>query len=173
MNKFALAIAGIVAVMVALIALPGITQNQQQPVANSGIEIDYSKQQLTNMTGSGVVATKVEFLSISKDRAATYSETDPRLKILPVEEHFTVGSEDYARLRDLITETGFMEIPRTDYLQVADGASQYTKHTLTVRSAGDDSQKTFNWVNANKETVPYLIETAGTSLDAIVERRAS
>ncbi|MGI0020128.1 MAG: hypothetical protein ACREAY_06635 [Nitrososphaera sp.] len=164
MNKFALVIIGIVAAMAVLIALPSATQ---QPVAGD-LEIDYSKQRLSKI-GNDFVATKVELLSISNDGSATYSETDPRLKILPVEERFTVSGDDYRKLRDLILETGFIEIPRTDYLEVAGGIDEYTKYRLTVRSG--DSQKTFNWVDAYEGTVPYLIETAGSSLDAIAEHR--
>lgn len=164
MNKFALVIIGIVAAMAILIALPSVSQ----PVAGD-LEIDYSKQRLSKI-GDDFVATKVELLGISNDGAATYSETDPRLKILPVEERFTVSGDDYRKLRGLILDTGFIEIPRTDYLQVAEGVDGYTKYRLTVRSG--ETQKTFNWVDAYKGgTVPYLIETAGSSLDAIAERR--
>ena len=165
MNKFAIVIIGVVAAMAVLIALPSVSQ----PVAGD-LKIDYSKQR-HSMKGDDFIVTKVELLSISNDGSATYSETDPRLKILPVEERFTVsGDDDYRKLRDLILDTGFMEIPRTDYLQVAEDVDGYTKYALTVRSG--ETQKTFNWVDAYKGgTVPYLIETAGSSLDAIAERR--
>jgi hypothetical protein len=163
LNKFALVIIGIVAAMAILIALPSVSQ----PVAGD-LKIDYSKQRLSKI-GNDFVVTKVELLSISNDGSATYSETDPRLKILPVEERFTVSGDDYRKLRGLILDTGFIEIPRTDYLQVEEGVDEYTKYRLTVRSG--EIQKTFNWVNAYEGTVPYLIETAGSSLDAIAERR--
>ena len=164
MNKFAIVIIGVVAAMAVLIALPSVSQ----PVAGD-LKIDYSKQR-HSMKGDDFVVTRVELLSISNDGSATYSETDPRLKILPVEERFTVSGDDYRKLRSLILDTGFIEIPRTDYLRVAEGVDEYTKFTLTVRSG--EIQKTFNWVDAYEGgTVPYLIETAGSSLDAIAERR--
>ena len=164
MNKFALAIIGIVAVMAILIALPNITNQQQQQPAAGSIEIEYGRQQLTKI-GDDFVATKAELLRISNDRAATYSETDPRLKIMPVEERFTVSGNDYNKIRDLILDTGFMEIPRTDYLQVANGADEYTRHTLTVRTG--DSQKTFNWVEPNEDTVPPIVTNAGARIAAL------
>jgi len=164
LNKFAFIIIGIVAAMAVLIALPSISQ----PIAGD-LEIDYSKQHLSKI-GDGFVATRLELLSISNDGSATYSDTDPRLKILPVEERFMVNDDDYRKLRGLILDTGFTEIPHTDYLQVAEGVDEYTKYALTVRSG--ETQKTFNWVDAYEGgTVPYLIETAGSSLDAIAQRR--
>lgn len=166
MNKFALAIIGIVAVMAVLIALPNITQ--QQP-ATGDLGIVYSKQRMTKI-GDDFVATKVELLNISKDGAATYSEADPRLKVLPINERFQVDKDDHNRLKGLILETGFIQIPRTDYLQVAEGVDGYTRYTLTVSTG--DTQKTFNWVDAYDGTVPYLIETAGTELDAIIEPKS-
>lgn len=163
MNKFVLVIIGIVAVMAVLIALPSVAQ----PVAGD-LEIDYSEQRLSKL-GNDFVVTKVELLSISNDGSATYSETDPRLKVVPVEERFAVSGDDYRKLRGLILDTGFIEIPRMDYLQAAEGVDAYTKYRLTVRSG--ETQKTFNWSDAYEGTVPYLIETAGSSLDAIAERR--
>jgi hypothetical protein len=139
----------------------------QQP-ATSNLEIEYTKQRLTKI-GDDFVVTKTELLRISKDRAATYSTTDLRLDIQTIEDGFIVISEYYNKLKGLILETGFVEIPRTDYLQVAEGVDAYTRYMLTIRTG--DSQKTFNWVDAYDGTVPYLIETAGTELDAIIERR--
>jgi hypothetical protein len=163
LNKFALAIIAIVAVMAILIALPNITQ-QQQPAAGS-LEIEYGRQQMTK-TEDDFVATRAELLRISSDRAATYSETDPRLETMPVEKRFTVSTDDYNKVRDLMLDTGFMDIPRTDYLQVAGGADEYQRHTLTVRTG--DSQKTFNWVEPNEGTVPPIVTNAGARIAALV-----
>lgn len=164
-KKFLIAIAAIVVVMVALIALPGVSQ----PAA--GIDVSYERQRMSR-SGSEHVATNSEVLHISKDGSATYSSSDPRTGSFPAEKQFSLNSEEMGSLRGLLLETGFMEIPQGDYLQVRDGAGDYTQYTLTVKT--DTATKTFTWADSDvsKVTVPAIITKAGFQLDGLIQSKA-
>lgn len=166
-NKFVFAIAGIVIVMAVLIALPSVSQ---QP-ATGDITIEYSRQHLTKAAGgqgeSLLVATQLETLTIDKDGSATYTKTDPRQKSLPVPQQFSLNRDEFARIKGLVLETGFMDIPKTDYPQ-SQNASDFVSYTLSIKTA--DKQKTINWVEqgAYDGTIPPIITNVGTQLDGVI-----
>jgi hypothetical protein len=169
-NKFIFAIAGIVIVMAVLIALPGVSQ---QP-ATGDITIEYSRQHLTKAAGgqgggaSLLVATQLETLTIDKDGSATYTKTDPRQKNMPVpQQQFSLNRDEFARIKGLVLETGFMDIPKTDYPQ-SQNASDFASYTLSIKTA--DKQKTINWVEpgAYDGTIPPIITNIGTQLDGVI-----
>jgi hypothetical protein len=166
-KKFLIAIAAIVVVMVALIALPGASQ----PAA-AGIDISYERQRMSR-SGSEHVATNNEILHISKDGSATYSSSDPRTSSFPAEKQFSLNSEEMGSLRGLLLETGFMEIPQGDYLQVRDGAGDYTQYTLTVKT--NTATKTFTWVDSDvsRVTVPAIITKVGFQLDGLIQSKTT
>lgn len=163
-NKFLIGIAAIVIVMATLIALPSVTQ----PTSN--LEVDYGKQRMSR-SGTEFVTTNNELVHISKDGSATYSSSDPRTSAPAVEKQFSLNSEEMSSLRGLLTETGFMEIPQADYAQVKDGAGDFTKYTLTVKSG--DATKTFAWVDSDvsKVAVPSIITKAGFQIDSLVQSK--
>ena len=165
-NKFIIAIAAIVAVMATLIALPNIMQP-----ATGDLEIDYGKQHMAS-AGSGFSATGVETLHISKDGSATYSSSDPRTQALPAEKHFSLAGEELSNIKSLVLETGFMDIPAADYMQLKAGVSEFAKYTLTVHSG--DRQKTISWVDpdASAGTVPPILTNIGAQLDAVSSNHA-
>ncbi len=158
-RKFVLFLAGIVAVMAALIALPNLNQ-QQEEQSMPGIE--YSRQQLAR-TDQGLVTQSADLLSISEDGSATHMQVGGQ------ERRLTLSSEELGRIRALILETGFMQIPVTNYPQ-SDDAAEFTKYTLRVRT--EDGQKTFNWVNpeAHEGVIPPIILNIGSQLDAVIDR---
>lgn len=163
-NKFVFVIAGIVVVMAVLIALPNVMQPAQD------ITIKYDRQNVTRTDGT-FVATYIESLTIARDGSATYSGYDPRLQSIPQEERFTLSNEEFGRIKALVLETGFMDIPTADYLQ-SDDAGEFTKYALVITTA--DGQKTFNWVNpeAHEGTIPPIVLNVGAQLDQIASRRA-
>ena len=148
-KAFLIAIIAIVAVMAALAFLPGFNS---QPASNQAqVSIDYTRQ----------TAATSEMLAIENDGSATYTKTGGQ------PERFTVGSEDMKRLKDLVLESGFMQIPAANY-PAQEGATNFTRYTLGVK-AGDES-KTITWARPGAE-IPFLVNEVGTRLDAIIESR--
>lgn len=156
-KKFVLVLAAAVAVMAVLIVLPNLTQ---QSPSNLGIE--YSRQQVER-TDAGLVTRSADLLSIKEDGSATYAPVGGQ------ERNITVTGDELKRIRALITETGFLQIPVTNY-PLSEDATEFTRYALRVRT--DDGQKTFNWVNAEASAniVPPIITNVGSQLDAIMER---
>lgn len=156
-RKFVLVLAGVVAVMAALIAIPNLNQPPQAPLS-----IEYSRQQVVR-TDRGLVTQSAELLSIAEDGSATYTQVGGQ------ETRISLSSEELGRIRGLILETGFMQIPATNYPQ-SDDATDFTRYTLRVST--HDGQKTFNWVNpeAHDGTIPPIIINIGAQLDAIMDR---
>jgi hypothetical protein len=164
-DKFLIAIAGIVAVMVALVVVPRI--GSQPAELQQDLSMDYSRQNLTRIEDGRLVAASAEDLVIRNDRSAAYRNlTGP-----PDEKQFTISSEEMNSLKGLIIGTGFMQVEGADYPQ-KDGLSNLTKYTLRLTSG--DNSKTISWVNleASEAAVPSIVRNIGTQLDAIIERHA-
>jgi hypothetical protein len=157
-RKFVLALAGIVTVMAVLIALPNISR---QP-AQETLGIEYSRQHVTR-TEQGFVTQSADLLSISADGIATYTPIGGQ------ERRISLSNEELGRIRGLILETGFTQIPVTNYPQSQD-ADDFTRYTLRVST--DDGQKTFNWVSpeAHNGIIPPIILNVGAQLDAVIDR---
>jgi hypothetical protein len=162
-NKFVFVIAGIVAAMAILIAIPNITQPAEE------ITIKYNKQNVTR-NGETPVVTYAESLTIDRNGAATYTGYDPRTRILPQEQRFTLSSDDFGSIKGMMLETGFMDIPVTDY-PPSSNAGEFTSYSLVITTA--EGQKTFSWVNpeAHDGTIPPIILNTGDRLDQIIARQ--
>ncbi|NWG36132.1 hypothetical protein [Nitrososphaera sp.] len=156
-RKFVLALAGVVAAMAALIAIPSLNQPPQE-----ALSIEYSRQNVTR-TDQGLVTQSAELLSIAQDGSATYTQAGGQERRIPL------SGEELGRIRGLILETGFMQISATNYPQ-SDNATDFTKYTLRVST--DEGQKTFNWVSpgAHGGVIPPIITNVGSQLDAIMDR---
>ena len=156
-KKFVLILAGAVVAMGALIAIPNLITEPQ-----SDLSLEYSRQHLTRVN-QDLAVRSAELLRISADGSATYMQTGGQ------ERRITISDEEFQRIRALILETGFMQIPVTNYPQSPD-ATEFTKYTLLVRTG--DSQKTFNWVepDVSEGPVPPIITNIGTHLDSIIDR---
>jgi hypothetical protein len=157
-RKFVFVLAGVVAVMAALIALPNLSRQPPQET----LSIEYSRQHVT-MIDQRLVTQSAELLSINEDGSATHTSIGGQ------ERRVSLSSEELGRIRALILETGFTQIPVTNYPQ-SDDADDFTRYTLRVRT--DDGQKTFNWVDpeAHNGIVPPIILNIGTHLDAVIDR---
>ncbi len=157
-RKFVLALAGIVAVMAALIAIPNISQ---QPPEET-LSVEYSRQHVTR-TDDGLVTQSAELLSIAEDGSATYTPIGGQ------ERSISLSSDELGRMKGLILETGFTQIPVTNYPQSND-TDDFTRYTLRVMTNG--GQKTFNWVNpeAHDGIIPPIILNVGSQLDAVIDK---
>ncbi|HEY3094875.1 MAG TPA: hypothetical protein VGJ42_03850 [Nitrososphaera sp.] len=158
-NKFLIAIAGVVAVMAALVLVPSFNREQQQDLS-----IGYSRQNLTQMDDGRLVAASADDLVISNDLSASYRS----LIGAPKEKEFSITSDEMSSLKGLIISTGFMQVPGTDYPR-NDAATSLTEYTLKLTSGGNS--KTINWVNVNASDspVPSIVRNIGTRLDAIIK----
>ena len=88
-----------------------------------------------------------------------------------MERRFSVSSEEMKVLRELFLNTGFMQIPTTNY-EERSGLANFTRYELSVLS-GEDSQL-IHWVNpeASNGSIPSIIINAGSRLDAMIERNS-
>lgn len=158
-KTFLIAIIAIVAAMAVLVLLPGFNS---QPASNQAqVSIEYTKRQFER-TDAVLAATGDEVLTIGNDGSATYVKTGGQ------PERFTVGSEDMKRLKDLVLESGFMQIPAINYPAQGDAAN-ITTYTLKVQAGGDS--KTMIWSRPGAE-IPFLVNEVGLRLDAIIEQRS-
>lgn len=168
-SKFLIVIGVVVTVMAALVLLPSLNSNNK-PSANdqAQLNLEYDRAQLsrTRTNGSVLAATSAELLTIQSDGSATFRKL---VGGPPVEKTFVVTSDDMGHLKGLIFDTGFMNIPITDYAQ-KQGLTNVTKYTLKVNS--NSSTKTINWVNPDSYngTIPPIIVNLGSTLDGIISK---
>jgi hypothetical protein len=164
-NKFLVAIAGIVAVMAVLVAFPRI--GSQPAELQQDLSIDFSRQNPTRIEDGRLVAASAEDLSIRNDRSAVYRNLTGTLE----EKRFTISNEEMNKLKGLIIGTGFMQAPEADYPE-KEGLGNLTRYTLRLTSG--DNSKTISWVNleASEAAVPSIVRNIGTQLDDIIERHA-
>lgn len=164
-NKFLIAIAGVVAVMAALVFTPGL--RSEPPELQQDLSIEYSRQNLTRMEDGRMVAASADDLVIRNDRSVVYRN----LTGIPDVKQFTVSSEEMNNLKGLVIATGFMQVEGADYPR-QDGLTNLTKYTLKLTSGGNS--KTVSWVNleASRGGVPSIITNIGSHLDDIIDSRA-
>ncbi|HEX2615845.1 MAG TPA: hypothetical protein VHL10_10160 [Nitrososphaera sp.] len=165
-TKFLIVIGAVVAVMAALVLLPSFNKG---PAATdqTQLSLEYSRQHLSRIENGQFAATGAEMLTIGNDGSAKYS----KLVGAPDEKTFRISSDDLKRLKDLILETGFMQIPDANYPQ-REGLASVTQYTLKVSAGG--STKTINWVDPDSnDSVPSIIGNVGAQLDDIIARYAS
>jgi hypothetical protein len=162
-RKFIIIVAGVVAVMAALILLPGVSRQ------GNDVTIQYYRDNVTRMEGGLYEVSGRQILSINNDGSATYIGSDDQGQ--QPERRFSVGSEEMKVLRELFLNTGFMQIPATTYEEKS-GLANFTRYELSVRS-GEESQL-IHWVNPEASTgpIPAIIINAGFRLDGIIERHS-
>jgi hypothetical protein len=164
-TKFLIVIAAVVAAMAALVLLPSF--NSKPATDQTQMSLEYSRQHLSRIENGQFAATSAEMLTIGNDGSAKYS----KLVGAPDEKTFRISSDDMKRLKDLILETGFMQIPDANYQQ-RQGLASVTQYTLKVSAGG--STKTINWVDPNSnDSVPSIIGNVGAQLDDIISRYTS
>lgn len=158
-NKFLIAIIAVVAVMAALVFLPGVGKQDPQ------FELDYTISHMTRTEAGLPDLTAREVLSIENDGSALHYTVNGTT----VERKFSLSGEEMKMIRALVLETGFMEIPVTNYPE-NDGLANFTRYRIEVQAGGDS--QVITWVNAHAHngTVPSLITNIGSQLDAVIKR---
>jgi hypothetical protein len=164
--KFLIVIGAVVAAMAALVLLPSF--NSGPPATDqTQMSLEYNRQHLSRVENGQFAATSAEMLTVGNDGSAKYS----KLVGAPDEKAFKIGNDDLKQLKDLIVETGFMQIPDANYQQ-REGLASVTQYTLKVNAGGHT--KTINWVDPDSnDSVPSLIGNVGAQLDDIITKYTS
>ncbi|MEK6834535.1 MAG: hypothetical protein AABY31_03530 [Thermoproteota archaeon] len=166
-----LLIGAIPVVMALLIAIPQLTKPEIPVTAadsNDVISIEYSVQHLKKVQfgiTDTIGATRTELLSIQNDGNAIYSVTvngkpEPDIKN-------TLEKDTVKKLKALIKETGFMQIPKSPFT-VKNDMSEYDKFGIKVTLNGITNSIQWPEQNATSEFIPPLITHVKDELDGII-----
>ena len=168
-----LLIGAIPIVMALLIAIPQLTKPEIPITAadsNDIISIEYSIQHLKKVPfgiTDTISATRTELLSIQNDGNTIYSITvngkpEPDIKN-------TLEKDTIKKLKALIKETGFMQIPKNSFI-VKNDISEYDKFGIKITLNGVTSTVQWPEQNATNEFVPPLITHVKDELGGIISK---
>jgi hypothetical protein len=168
-SKFTVVVVAAAAVMIALLVIPRLADDggQGSREDESQLNLEYSKQYLVRSDSGSLEAASAELLVVGNDGSAKYSRINGSQTM---ERTFNVDSESLKRIRGLILDTGYLDIPTADYPQ-KQGLANFTKYTLKVETDGGRS-RTFSWVDpdSHEGTVPPIVINVGTQMDDIISR---
>jgi hypothetical protein len=164
-------IGAIPVVMALLIVIPQLTK-PEIPVSaadsNDVISIEYSTQHLKKIPfgiTDTIGATKTELLSIQNDGNVRYSvmidgKPEPDIKDV-------LEKNMMKKLKSLIKETGFMQIPKNSFI-IKNDVSEYDKFGVKITLNGISSNIQWPEQNATSEFIPPLIVHVKDELDGII-----
>ncbi|MGH9877528.1 MAG: hypothetical protein ACRD5H_07805 [Nitrososphaerales archaeon] len=170
-SKRILIAVGVVIVIIALvIAVPKISPSGQGATNTpTEMRIEFIKEEMKRVSfgvTESVGAEKSETLTIMDDGTAFYNvnvegERGSQTK-------FQAGAQELKRIKALIAETGFMQIPREQF-EPRDGVMEFTRYTLTATLGS--STKTIQWVDeeSSKDSVPALLARLKDSLLELIK----
>jgi hypothetical protein len=160
----------VIPIIIALvIAIPKISPSGDQISVSTFIRIEFIKEDIKRLS-YGVTeragALKSESLIIDEKGQAFYDIKVEGEK--GSQTRFQVNSQDMKRLKALITDTGFMQIPKSEFA-VKDDVSEFVRYTLKVNL--DNQVKTVQWAeeSASKDFAPPLLTMLADNLTKIVE----
>mgnify|MGYP004144857101 CR=1 FL=1 len=170
-KKILIGITIIPIIIMLVIAIPKISPGGEQISTNtiSVMRVEFIKEDIKRVS-YGVTeragAIKSEILVIDEKGKAFYD-----LKVdgeKGVDIRFKVSSQDIKRLKGLITDTGFMHIPKSEFA-VKNNKSEFTRYKLNVSL--DNQAKTVQWVDqsASKDFVPPLLTMMSDAITKIIE----
>ena len=172
-SKKVLIAVAIIPIMIALvIAIPKISPGDQTATSTTAqMRIQFVKEDMKRVS-FGVTETigaqKSETLIIDNDGSALYNIDVEGEK--GSQTRFQVSAQEVKRIKALITETGFMQIPKEQF-KVRANATEFTRYTLTV--ALDGSMKTVQWIDesASEDFVPALLTMLRDTLLGTIKDR--
>lgn len=166
-----LALGAIPVVIALLISVPLLTKNEIPiSAANSfdKLDIEYTKHQLrtveygvTERTG----AEKTEILLIKNDGELKYSVTE--LGYLQPDIRSQLDEKKLNKIKALIKETGFMEIP-VDSFPILEDVKEFQKSNVKITLNGRNQEIHWPEQNATSGFIPPIITMVETELDAII-----
>jgi len=164
-------IGAIPVVMALLIVIPQLTKPEIPITAadsNDVISIEYSIQHLKKVpfgVTDTIGATKTELLSIQNDGNVRYSIT---IDGKPEPDTKDVLEKDMMKkLKALIKETGFMQIPKNSFI-IKNDVSEYDKFGIKITLNGVTTNIQWPEQNATSEFIPPLIIHVKDELDGII-----
>ena len=168
-----LLIGAIPVVIALLIGIPQLTKPEIPVTAadsNDVILIEYSVQHLKKVqfgVTDTIGATRTELLLIQNDGNAIYSVTvngtpEPDIKN-------TLEKDTMKKLKALIKETGFMQIPKSSFT-VKNDISEYDKFGIKVTLNGITNTIQWTEQNATSEFIPPLITHVKDELNGIISK---
>jgi hypothetical protein len=171
-SKKLLIAAAVIPIIIALaIAIPKISPGNQTANTPLDMRISFVKEDMKRISfgvTENIGSQKSETLIINNDAIAFYTLSVEGEK--GSQTKFQVDEQELKRIRALITETGFMQIPKEQF-EPRDNVTEFTRYTLTA-SFGS-STKTVQWVDesSSKDTVPALLTMIrDTLLETVKER---
>ena len=164
-------IGAIPVVMALLIVIPQLTKPEIPVTAadsNDVISIEYGMQHLKKVPfgiTDTIGATRTELLSIQNDGNVRYSVTidgksEPDIKDV-------LEKNTMKKLKSLIKETGFMQIPKNSFI-IKNDVSEYDKFGIKITLNGISSDIQWPEQNATSEFIPPLIVHVKDELDGII-----
>ena len=160
-NKFVVALAGAVAVMALLVAVPRVYNPAGQTATNTQFNIEYDRQ--VNATQQAGGDSRLQVLTISSDGFASLSRGASLTS-------FQLTSDELSEVNSLIFDTGFMNIHTSASWQSQSGS--VPKDTIKVQSGATSQDVTWSEGGASASTIPPLISRVQGSLDAIIAAHA-
>ena len=143
--------------------VPSVAVNSQDVMT-----LEYTKEHLKKISfglTQSIGADTAEVLTIQNDGSAVYSLTENGYSNPDVK--YQLSSDELKRLKAVIKETGFMDIPDTNYLAKPD-LNEYEKYGLQVTLNGNTVN--FQWPdhNSSQEFVPPIMTQVQSNLDGII-----
>lgn len=168
-----LALGAIPVIVAVLISVPLLTKNEIPiSAANSAdkIEIEYTKHQLKKISfgiTERVGAQKTEILSIKNNGDVKYSITEQGY--LQPDIRSKLDKEKLEKLKALIKETGFINIPSESFL-ILDNATDFQKSNVKITLNGRVNQIHWPEQNATSDFIPPIITMVESELDQIISK---
>ena len=172
MTRLLLLLLGSIPVLAAIfIAIPQITKPEIPITAADSsdvISIEYSKQHLKRVplgVTESIGAQKTELLSIQNDGNVRYSVTTNGYP--EPDKEYVLEKSKLKKLRALIKETGFMQIPKSSF-SIKSNAVEFDKFGIKVALNGRSTDIQWPEQNATDEFIPPLIDKVKSELDEII-----
>lgn len=172
MVKPIILILGAIPILAAIfIVVPQLTRPEiPSSVVNSEdvLTLQYTKEHLEKISfglTQSIGADTAEVLTIQNDGSVVYSLTkngysEPNVK-------YQLSQDELTKLKALIKETGFVNIPSKVY-QVKPDISGYEKYGIQATLNGNTVNLQWADQNASQEFVPPIITQVQSSLDNII-----
>ena len=143
--------------------IPNVAVNSEDVIT-----LEYTKEHLKKISfglTQSIGADTAEVLMMQNDGSTTYSLTkngnsEPDIK-------YQLTSDELKQLRSLIKETGFMDIPDTDF-QVKPDLNEYEKYGLQVTLNGQTVNLHWTDENSSQQFIPPIIIQVQSNLDGII-----
>ena len=169
-KKILIAVAVVIVIIALVIAVPKISPSGQGATNTpTEMRIEFIKEEMRRVSfgvTESVGAEKSETLTITDDGTAFYNvnvegERGSQTK-------FQVDAQELKRMKALIAETGFMQIPKEQF-DARDNVTEFTRYTLTATLGS--STKTIQWVDeeSSKDSVPALLTRLKDSLLELIK----